>query len=335
MQVDSILICGRPTALPPCLPEALRAAFPSAAVTEVSDLAAALVRPIPAGRELLLIAEAGEAELRQAREQSDAAALPRWGVLAFGQEGVPAVGWQADTLASLLVEAAARHGADRENVRLKGDLLTMARRVSHDLRTPLGGIIATVDMLAETVPSGPALTKPVFSSIDEITRLITRTSLLLRAVAEPATPQPVAMGSLISEVIFRLSRLIGTANATINQPVAWPEVTAVPGWVELVWTNLLQNALQHGGTSPVVYLGWEEIPGAWQFYVRDQGPGPKPQGTAGPGGFLPFHVLHDRNAPKGFGLPIVQRLTELLGGQCGYEPAPDGGAVYWFTLPRP
>lgn len=314
MQVDSILICGGRSGFPSCLSDALRAAFPSASIAEVPDIAAAVARPAPDGHELLLVPDGPAADLRHARAQMDAGVLPRWGVVVFGQEGVPLDGWQAGTLSLLLQEAAARHGAERENVRLKGDLLTMARRVSHDLRTPLGGIIASVDMLAETVPSGASLTKPVFSSIDEITRLITRTSLLLRAVAEPIAPQPVAMGSLISEVIFRLSRLVGTANATIHQPSSWPEVTAVAGWLELIWTNLLQNALQHGGTPPVIHLGWEEVPGAWRFYVWDQGPGPKPHGMAVPGGFVPFHMLHDRNAPKGFGLPIVHRLTELLGG---------------------
>lgn len=334
MQVDSILICGGPSGFPSCLHDALRAAFPSGVITEIPDMESALARPVPPGRELLLLPEGGEVDFSQAKDQMDSLVLPRWRVVVFGADGLPVDGWQPATLAAMLREAAARHGADRENVRLKGDLLTMARRVSHDLRTPLGGIIATVDMLAETVPGGASMTKPVFTSIDEITRLITRTSLLLRAVAEPSGPQPVAMGSLVSEVIFRLSRLVGKSEATIHQPAAWPDVIAVAGWVELIWTNLLQNALQHGGPSPVVHLGWAEGPGAWRFFVRDLGQGPKPRAMTRPGGFLPFHVLHDRNAPKGFGLPIVQRLTELMGGQCGYEAPPDGGALYWFTLPQ-
>ncbi|MEI9866472.1 MAG: hypothetical protein WDN00_18335 [Limisphaerales bacterium] len=37
----------------------------------------------------------------------------------------------------------------RENARLRGDLLTIAVRVSHDLRTPLGGIVNTGELLKE------------------------------------------------------------------------------------------------------------------------------------------------------------------------------------------
>ncbi|MGA2030108.1 MAG: hypothetical protein ABSG87_08555, partial [Verrucomicrobiota bacterium] len=37
----------------------------------------------------------------------------------------------------------------QENARLRGDLLTVAVRVSHDLRTPLGGIVNTGELLQE------------------------------------------------------------------------------------------------------------------------------------------------------------------------------------------
>ncbi len=51
-------------------------------------------------------------------------------------------------------DLAARHEKLlRENDRLRGDLLTIARRFSHDLRTPLGGIISADEAIIEGVTS--------------------------------------------------------------------------------------------------------------------------------------------------------------------------------------
>jgi K+-sensing histidine kinase KdpD len=37
-------------------------------------------------------------------------------------------------------EESGQEQLSRENARLRGDLLTVVRRISHDLRTPLGGM---------------------------------------------------------------------------------------------------------------------------------------------------------------------------------------------------
>jgi CheY-like chemotaxis protein len=35
----------------------------------------------------------------------------------------------------------------------------------------------------------------------------------------------------------------------------------------------------------------------------------------------------------GLGLAISRRLVAAMGGQIGLEPAPDGGSIFWFTIP--
>jgi signal transduction histidine kinase len=50
--------------------------------------------------------------------------------------------------------------------------------------------------------------------------------------------------------------------------------------------------------------------------------------------FTPFHRLAEAGSMRGFGLSVVQRLTELLGGKYGYEPREGGGARFYFTLPK-
>ena len=36
----------------------------------------------------------------------------------------------------------------------------------------------------------------------------------------------------------------------------------------------------------------------------------------------------------GFGLHLTRRFVELHGGHVGAAPSPEGGATFWFVLPR-
>src|ERR1700722_5052890 len=118
-----------------------------------------------------------------------------------------------------------------ENGRLRGDLLTIARRISHDLRTPLGGIIAASEMLkeilAENKPSRASLTAPIFDSTEDIKKLIERVSFILKASVNPIPKKPVKMGEIVFGVLQRLESKILKKNAVVSEPVSWPEVNGV------------------------------------------------------------------------------------------------------------
>ena len=334
MKVFSILTLGHGTAFPAVLTETVAAAFHDAIITPVPDFAAAQAQPPCGGLEFFLIGADHASPEISPEEALDEQYLPRWAVLRFDEKdgSIPVAGWTVTTLVPLLKEAAARHALSRENARHRGELLTMARRVSHDLRTPLGGIIATMDMLAETIPAAADASKPVFTSIDEITKLITRTSFLLRAIAQPLPCEPVAMGAVVRDALLRLERPIYQRQAVIHQPGTWPGVAGVASWIGIIWWNLMHNALHHAGPSPVITLGWDKIKDNYQFRIHDTGPGPAAKSADAL--FRSFHRLHDPDAPHGLGLPIVRRLTELQGGTCGYHPMTDGGGTFHFTLPE-
>jgi signal transduction histidine kinase len=108
-------------------------------------------------------------------------------------------------------------------------------------------------------------------------------------------------------------------------------VVGVPAWLDLIWGNLILNSLQHAGALPRLELGWERGEGEHRFWLRDNGGGVAPEKRARL--FHPVDRLHEVNAPRGYGLPIVQRLVELRNGRCGYEPDPVPGGSFYFTLP--
>ena len=222
-----------------------------------------------------------------------------------------------------------------ENKRLRGDLLTIARRISHDLRTPLGGIInaseAIREILAATDPTPLPLVTASLNSAEELAQIIRRVSLVLKATALPCTPQLMPMGEAVSAALVRLEAAILEKSVIIAQPDTWPEVVGVGDWLEVVWWNLLANALQHGGSPSRIELGWRPENERCLFWVSDDGRGVSEEKREQL--FQPFHRLHESDATRGLGLSIVQRLMELQGGVCHYNSNPTGGAGFFFALP--
>jgi signal transduction histidine kinase len=319
--------------------EAAARAFPGVAVRAEVSLEAALAAPAASG-ELLLLGQPSPSAVTTARAAIDARGLPRWPVIVLGSEPVaawtlPPEDWNARTLPRLLQAAAAAHVLARENARLRGDLLTLGRRLSHDLRTPLMGIATACDGIKEAPPedsdSRDVFTRSISSSSDEISKLMDRISAVLKASAEAKPKESVEMGNIVWAALQRLERRLSRQGAVVGQPSGWPTVPGIGGWLEIIWGNLLANALDHAGREPQIAIGWQEEAGGWRFWVEDRGPGVAPR-VAG-SLFQPFDLLHHPSAPRGWGLPVVQRLVELQGGRCGHEARTEGGARFFFTLP--
>jgi K+-sensing histidine kinase KdpD len=223
----------------------------------------------------------------------------------------------------------------RENTRLRGDLLTVARRISHDLRGPLGGISITSEMIKEIleekgISAGPLVT-PIFNSTNSLEKIIERVSFLLKASASPPPMTQVDMGEVFFNARQRLENQILKSGALVLEPADWPTVTGVATWLEVIWRNLLANALPQERGSSKIETGWRQDGNEFYFWVSDNGAG-VPANIVHEL-FQPFHHLHDPNARHGLGLSIVQRLVELQSGNCGYKPGADGGSVFYFTLP--
>jgi signal transduction histidine kinase len=223
----------------------------------------------------------------------------------------------------------------RENARLRGDLLTVAVRISHDLRTPLGGIVNTGELLQEILrekePAAAALADSLFTSVDEMSKLISQIRVIARATADPKPKERINIAEIVSGVLQRLESRILKTQATVAEPASWPEVKGVADWVEIIWWNLLANALQHAGTKPKIELQWHQEKDGFRFQVCDSGGGIPAEVCTKL--FQPFDSLHKPESGFGLGLSVVQRLVDLQGGSCGYEPNPTGGACFFFMLP--
>jgi len=224
---------------------------------------------------------------------------------------------------------------ERDNARLRGDLLTLATRFSHDLRTPLGAIVSTAEAVKEVLathdPSALPLADSLLVSAEEMTQLIKQVSFIARASASPLPKTSVHMAEAVFPALQRLEGRMLKRRSTVLEPPSWPVVPGVLAWLEVVWWHLLLNALKHGGENCRIELGWNKLDDTLRFWIADNGPG-VPDALR-KNLFPEFHSLHDQRDVRGFGLSIVRRLVELQGGGCGYEPPVAGGARFFFTLP--
>ncbi len=322
--------------------EALHLGFPDAEVIAVESLDEALKRPESAGLEMLVLVSPDKATYTRATTTFDACGLPRWAVIVAGmppstdcRHTVSFEKWDEERIVQMLQCGVANHELMRENGRLRGDLLTIASRISHDLRTPLGAIINAGDMLREIAseadPANGALAGPLFDSVDDLGKLIGRVSQLTRASSTSVAKQRIATQEVIWTVLQRHERDVSNRRAVLVQAEAWPEVDAVASWLEAIWSNLVGNCLKHGKEGVRIELGWNRQEHEFRFWVNDNGQGIAPEKVAGL--FEPFNLLHRLSARKGLGLSIVRRLVELQGGQCGYSPISFGGSNFYFTVP--
>ena len=102
-----------------------------------------------------------------------------------------------------------------------------------------------------------------------------------------------------------------------------------------LFQNLIGNAIKfHGEAAPRVDVSVEPDGSSWRFSVRDNGIGVDAQYAERI--FVIFQRLHGRDdyPGTGIGLAICKRIVERHGGRIWVEPAPEGGSIFYFTLPQ-
>jgi signal transduction histidine kinase len=247
--------------------------------------------------------------------------------------------------ASLSLDLAARNERLRAADQAKSEFLA---NVSHNLRTPLASIKASVSGLLEPDIEWDHDTLRGFLTLvhEEVDRLAAQVRNLLDMArieggALPADPAPCDLAEIIDSALERSAPLL--AGWSVDKQLA-PEpllIEADYAQIETVLLNLLENAAKYSipGTTlrirgyvrrPAERAGEEAV----VFALADEGPGL----TAGEEEqvFMKFYRSGDhRRAPgTGLGLAICRAIITGHGGTIGARNAPRGGAEFWFSLPR-
>ena len=249
----------------------------------------------------------------------------------------------------VLAALAAQLGALIERERLRGQAATarverarsdirsaLLAALSHDLRTPLASIKASVGPLrTPDLPLSDAdraeLLAGIEHSADRLQGLIDNLLDLSRldAGALVLRTGPVAL----DEVVPRALSGIADERVEVDIRPTLPLVRADAGLVERIIANLTENALRHCPPDESVRLTAGTVKDRVVLRVIDRGPGvPKDRLDRI---FEPFQRLGDAPAGQGIGLglAVARGFAEANDGTLEAEQTPGGGLTMVLTLP--
>ena len=227
---------------------------------------------------------------------------------------------------------AAQAEALAEGNRMRTALLAA---VSHDLRTPLASIKASVSSLRQTdvawtESDQQALLATIEENADRLDGLIG--NLLDMSRLHTGSLQPFLRPITIDEVApVALRGLDAPADVRLEVPDGTPLMLADPGLLERVLANVFANALQHSPVGRPPALRAHQAADTLVLEVIDHGPGVPDELKSQI--FEPFQRFDGRKAGVGLGLAVARGFTETMGGTILAADTPGGRLTVQITLP--
>ena len=230
--------------------------------------------------------------------------------------------------------------AEAEKEKMRGNLL---RAVSHDIRTPLTSIVGGVSTLLD---SGDQLDEATRTQLlenirDESNWLVSVVENLLSVTRMTGEQTKIkkemeAGEEVLSAAAMKIKKHYPEITVSVRAP---QELLMIPMdviLIEQVLINLMENSIQHGGTTTRVEMQLRKEGENARFEVADNGQGiarevfPK---------LFKGYLSHDEELTAdgrrnmGIGLSVCMSIVQAHGGTMQAENREIGGALFSFTLP--
>lgn len=217
--------------------------------------------------------------------------------------------------------------------------------MSHEMRTPLNGLLGTLDILQETKldaqqtrfvqamqQAGEILLQHVNNTLD-VERLDAGKLSLTREAFDPK--------ALAEQLVAAQANDAATRGNTLSALMVGKVPHRVEGdamRIRQVLLNLVSNATKftRDGTITIEIEYFDET-GELEYRVIDTGVGIQPEETARIfDDFVTLDPAQSReHTGSGLGLSIARRLVRAMGGDIGVESEPGIGSAFWLNLPAP
>jgi two-component system sensor histidine kinase KdpD len=211
--------------------------------------------------------------------------------------------------------------------------------VSHDLRTPLASIKASVTSLLQQDVDWPPdaqrdLLEAVDRGADRLTSLIN--NLLDMGRLQAGTLEPVLRDVGLEEVVPQVVAELpdGARRVALDLPETLPRVHADASLLERAIANVLENAVQWSPPDQRVRVEAGCFGTNVDLRIIDAGPGVTAEQRETI--FRPFQRLGDRSNSTGvgLGLAVARGFVEAMGGGLSVEDTPGGGLTMVMSVPR-
>jgi two-component system, OmpR family, sensor histidine kinase KdpD len=251
-----------------------------------------------------------------------------------------------ETFIGQLALAAGRASADAEARQARLEAETSQLRaalfssVTHDLRTPLSSIKASVTSLLDTgighgTEERQDLLRTILEETDRLNRLVGNLLDLARLRAGALSPSRQRLGieEVIEAAVARMQAILSGFDVQLRFRQNLPEAWIDPVQVDQVISNLLENAARFSPPGSDIRISVWQWHSAIEVKVSDQGPG------------IPieerdrvFEPFFRRDAGRGrggtgLGLAIARAIVVAHGGDIRIEETPGGGTSILFRLP--
>ena len=221
---------------------------------------------------------------------------------------------------------------------LREDLTAM---IYHDLRSPLGNVVSSLEVLSTMVDPADESVRAILSIASNSTARIQRllSSLLDlnrlesgQSVVDQKVTDPIA---LIEQAVKDTSPSVEGRRQSISTslPVRQAALWVDPDMVRRILTNLIENAVKFTPAEGKLEVG-ARIDDKWlELWVKDNGPGIPTADQERI--FEKFTRLRGKDKPAGLGVGLAFCRLAVLGhgGRIWVQSEPGKGTEFHFTLP--
>ncbi|MFF5703962.1 DUF4118 domain-containing protein [Streptomyces sp. NPDC012794] len=207
--------------------------------------------------------------------------------------------------------------------------------VSHDLRTPLASIKASVSSLRSddvdwSEEDRAELLAGIEEGADRLHHLVG--NLLDMSRLQTGTVTPLIREVDLDEVVPMAMGGVPEDSVLLEVPETLPMVAVDPGLLERSVANVVENAVKYSPPGRRVLVAASFLGDRVELRVVDRGPGVPDQ--AKDRIFAPFQRHGDapRGAGVGLGLAVARGFAEAMDGTLTAEDTPGGGLTMVLTL---
>jgi PAS domain S-box-containing protein len=210
-----------------------------------------------------------------------------------------------------------------------------AGMVGHDIRNPLQAITSDIYLANSDLVSIPDCKekKDIQESLDEIGKNVSYINKIvadLQDFARPLNPK-LEETDLEKTVHLVLANLNIPGNVTVKHAIRkdFPKLKADQSYLQRILTNLSNNAIQAMQNGGKLTITASHKNGKAIFTVEDTGEGIPEEVRSKL--FTP--LVTTKSKGQGFGLAVVKRLTEGMGGTVTFESEVGKGTKFTIELP--